>query len=53
MQATNGLGVLLENRYYGRSWPYEGSTTDELRFLTMEQGLQPSSTRGQGDADDE
>ena len=37
MEATNGLGVLLENRYYGHSYPFEGSTTDELRFLTFEQ----------------
>lgn len=37
MQATNGLGVILENRYYGESYPFESSTTDELRFLTTEQ----------------
>ena len=37
MEATNGLGVILENRYYGQSYPYNLSTTDNLRFLTMEQ----------------
>ena len=39
MQATNGLGVILENRYYGDSYPVENSTTDNLRFLTTEQTL--------------
>lgn len=37
MQEFNGLGVILENRYYGESYPYNTSTTDELRFLTTEQ----------------
>lgn len=37
MEATNGLGVILENRYYGESYPFASSTTDELRFLTTEQ----------------
>lgn len=37
MEATGGLGVILENRYYGESWPFESSSTDELRFLTTEQ----------------
>ncbi|KAF2674006.1 extracelular serine carboxypeptidase [Microthyrium microscopicum] len=39
MNATNGLGVILENRYYGTSYPYNASTTDELRFLTNEQTI--------------
>lgn len=39
MEATNGLGIILENRYYGESWPFESSTTDELRFLTTEQSI--------------
>ncbi|KIW00140.1 uncharacterized protein PV09_08318 [Verruconis gallopava] len=39
MNATNGLGVILENRYYGESYPFETSTTDELRFLTTEQTI--------------
>ncbi|RMD40690.1 hypothetical protein DV735_g4430, partial [Chaetothyriales sp. CBS 134920] len=37
--ATNGLGVILENRYYGQSWPFENSSTDNLRFLTTEQTI--------------
>lgn len=37
MEKFNGLGVILENRYYGESYPYNTSTTDELRFLTTEQ----------------
>jgi hypothetical protein len=37
MQATNGLGVILENRYYGTSFPFNTSTTDNLRYLTTEQ----------------
>ncbi|KAF2116100.1 peptidase S28 [Lophiotrema nucula] len=39
MQATNGLGVILENRYYGKSWPFNSSTTDELAYLTTEQTI--------------
>ncbi|PNS15019.1 cell division control protein 42 [Sphaceloma murrayae] len=39
MEATNGLGVILENRYYGKSFPFNTSTTDELRFLTTEQTI--------------
>ncbi|KAF1929845.1 uncharacterized protein M421DRAFT_419615 [Didymella exigua CBS 183.55] len=39
MQQFNGLGVILENRYYGKSYPYNTSTTDELRFLTTEQTI--------------
>lgn len=39
MEATNGLGVILENRYYGRSYPFNLSTTDNLRFLTTEQTI--------------
>lgn len=37
MKKFNGLGVILENRYYGYSFPYNTTTTDELRFLTTEQ----------------
>jgi hypothetical protein len=39
MQATNGLGVILENRYYGESYPFNTSTTDELAYMTTEQSL--------------
>ncbi|KAI4247810.1 MAG: hypothetical protein LQ352_006090 [Teloschistes flavicans] len=39
MNATNGLGVILENRYYGESYPFNTSTTDELAYLTTEQTI--------------
>ncbi|KIW82846.1 hypothetical protein Z517_02089 [Fonsecaea pedrosoi CBS 271.37] len=39
MNATGGLGVILENRYYGQSYPFPNSTTDNLRFLTTEQTI--------------
>ena len=39
MNATNGLGVILENRYYGESFPYKTSTTDQLAYLTTEQTI--------------
>ena len=39
MEATNGLGVILENRYYGKSFPFESSTTDQLAYLTTEQTI--------------
>ena len=39
MNATGGLGVILENRYYGESYPFENSTTDNLRYLTTEQTI--------------
>jgi hypothetical protein len=39
MNATNGLGVILENRYYGTSFPFNQSSTDQLRFLTTEQTI--------------
>ncbi|CEJ91941.1 hypothetical protein VHEMI07623 [[Torrubiella] hemipterigena] len=39
MSRTNGLGVILENRYYGESFPFATTSTDELRFLTNEQTI--------------
>jgi Serine carboxypeptidase S28 len=39
MEATNGLGVILENRYYGDSYPFEDSTVDHLAYLTNEQTI--------------
>lgn len=39
MSATNGLGVILENRYYGESFPFNTSTTDQLAYLTTEQTI--------------
>ncbi|KAI1814919.1 peptidase S28 [Poronia punctata] len=38
-KATNGLGVILEHRYYGSSIPTEDLTTESLRFLTTDQAL--------------
>lgn len=39
MNATNGLGVIIENRYYGDSFPYTNLTTDNLAYLTNEQTI--------------
>lgn len=39
MEATGGLGIILENRFYGQSYPFNTSTTEELRFLTTEQTI--------------
>ena len=39
MSATNVLNVILENRYYGESFPYKTSTTDQLVYLTIEQTI--------------
>ncbi|RDL38322.1 uncharacterized protein BP5553_02662 [Venustampulla echinocandica] len=39
MEATNGLGVIIEDRYYGKSYPFANSTTDNLRYLTTEQTI--------------
>ncbi|KAF2729219.1 hypothetical protein EJ04DRAFT_502727 [Polyplosphaeria fusca] len=39
MQEFNGLGVILENRFYGESYPFNTSTTDELAYLTYEQSV--------------
>lgn len=42
IEATGGLGVILENRYYGHSYPYPVATTDNMRFLTREQSTHSS-----------
>ncbi|KZM27782.1 uncharacterized protein EKO05_0002469 [Ascochyta rabiei] len=39
IKATKGLGVILEHRYYGTSFPTEDLTTKNLRFLSTEQAL--------------
>jgi hypothetical protein len=36
---VNGLGVVLEHRYYGLSYPVQNLTTENLRFLSTEQAL--------------
>ncbi|KAI2643576.1 serine carboxypeptidase S28-domain-containing protein [Xylaria nigripes] len=38
-KATNGLGVVLEHRYYGTSFPTPDLSTKNLRFLTTDQAL--------------
>ncbi|MDI1487722.1 MAG: hypothetical protein OHK93_006994 [Ramalina farinacea] len=38
-QATNGIGVVLEHRYYGTSFPTPDLSTENLRFLTTDQAL--------------
>ncbi|KAK7190514.1 hypothetical protein DPSP01_005263 [Paraphaeosphaeria sporulosa] len=39
IEATNGLGVILEHRYYGESFPYPSVSLENLRFLSTEQAL--------------
>lgn len=38
-QVTHGIGVVLEHRYYGESFPTPDLSTENLRFLTTEQAL--------------
>ncbi|KAF2278921.1 uncharacterized protein EI97DRAFT_223332 [Westerdykella ornata] len=38
-KATNGLGVVLEHRYYGTSFPVDDLSVKNLRFLSTEQAL--------------
>lgn len=38
-EATGGIGVILEHRYYGTSFPTANLSTESLRFLTTEQAL--------------
>lgn len=42
-KATNGLGVVLEHRYYGLSIPVLNLTTDALRFLNNNQSAADSA----------
>jgi hypothetical protein len=37
--ATHGLGVILEHRYYGKSYPTADFSTESLRFLTTDQAV--------------
>jgi len=39
IEATGGIGVILEHRYYGKSFPVEDLTTKNMRFLSTEQSL--------------
>ncbi|KDE05230.1 hypothetical protein MVLG_04366 [Microbotryum lychnidis-dioicae p1A1 Lamole] len=38
-KAHNGIGIILEHRYYGESFPVENLTTDSMRFLSTEMSL--------------
>lgn len=38
-QATHGVGVILEHRFYGTSMPTSDLSTESLRFLTTQQAL--------------
>lgn len=38
-KATNGIGVILEHRYYGKSFPVPDLSTENMRFLTTQQAL--------------
>lgn len=38
-QATHGIGVVLEHRYYGTSMPFDDLSTGHLRFLTTAQAM--------------
>ncbi|KAF2032791.1 serine peptidase-like protein [Setomelanomma holmii] len=38
-KATGGLGVIMEHRYYGKSFPVDDLTTENMRFLSTEQAL--------------
>ncbi|KAH6880407.1 peptidase S28 [Thelonectria olida] len=38
-EATNGIGVILEHRYYGESFPVPDLSAENMRFLSTEQAL--------------
>jgi len=38
-RATGGVGVIIEHRYYGESWPTANLSTESLRFLTTDQAM--------------
>lgn len=38
-EATGGIGVILEHRYYGTSFPVSNLTTENMRFLTTAQAM--------------
>ncbi|CEL08727.1 hypothetical protein ASPCAL11872 [Aspergillus calidoustus] len=38
-EAYSGLGVILEHRYYGESYPFENLTVENIRFLSTDQAL--------------
>lgn len=38
-KATGGIGVILEHRYYGTSFPVPDLSTENMRFLTTDQAM--------------
>ncbi|PLB51285.1 hydrolytic enzymes of the alpha/beta hydrolase fold protein [Aspergillus steynii IBT 23096] len=38
-KAHHGIGVILEHRYYGSSFPFDSLDTDNIRFLSTDQAL--------------
>ncbi|KAA8648062.1 hypothetical protein EYZ11_011251 [Aspergillus tanneri] len=38
-KAYHGIGVILEHRYYGNSYPFKNLDTENIRFLTTDQAL--------------
>ncbi|KAH8429371.1 putative extracelular serine carboxypeptidase [Aspergillus melleus] len=38
-KAYHGIGVILEHRYYGSSFPFEQLDTENIRFLSTDQAL--------------
>ncbi|KAG5975751.1 hypothetical protein E4U58_000091 [Claviceps cyperi] len=38
-EATGGVGIVLEHRYYGQSWPTSETDKESYRFLTTDQAL--------------
>ncbi|OCF56353.1 serine carboxypeptidase [Kwoniella mangroviensis CBS 10435] len=41
--ATGGIGIVLEHRYYGESVPVDSFSTDDLRFLNNKEALEDSA----------
>ncbi|WVQ63792.1 uncharacterized protein L199_001946 [Kwoniella botswanensis] len=41
--ATGGIGIVLEHRYYGDSVPVDSFSTDDLRFLNNKEALEDSA----------
>ncbi|WVQ93094.1 hypothetical protein IAU59_000158 [Kwoniella sp. CBS 9459] len=41
--ATSGIGIVLEHRYYGDSVPVQSFSTDDLRFLNNAEAMEDSA----------
>ena len=39
IKVTHGIGVVLEHRYYGQSFPVTDLSAENMRFLTTEQSI--------------